>query len=74
MKKSDVRTSKTEEIKNQYYAKVSTYLITFCVSLLFLPFFVEIMNVKPKIAGALVILCCTVISYFGHSKFSFRAL
>ncbi len=50
----------------------ATYLITFCLSLLILPLFVEILNVTPKIAGGLVILCCTVISYVGHSKFSFR--
>lgn len=50
----------------------TTYLITFCLSLLLLPLFVEIMNVTPKIAGALVILTCTVVSYVGHTKFSFR--
>ena len=50
----------------------TTYLVTFCLSLLILPLFVEILNVTPKIAGALVIFCCTVISYVGHSKFSFR--
>ena len=49
----------------------TTYLVTFCLSLVFLPFFVEILHVTPKIAGALVILCCTVISYLGHSRFSF---
>jgi len=50
----------------------TTYLVTFCLSLALLPFFVEVMNVTPQIAGALVILCCTVISYLGHSRFSFR--
>lgn len=50
----------------------TTYLITFCLSLLILPLFVEVLNVTPKIAGALVIFCCTVISYVGHSKFTFR--
>jgi putative flippase GtrA len=50
----------------------TTYLITFCLSLLILPLFVEVLNVTPKIAGGLVIICCTVISYVGHSKFSFR--
>lgn len=50
----------------------TTYLVTFFLSLALLPLFVEIMNVTPKIAGALVIVCCTVISYLGHSRFSFH--
>jgi len=49
-----------------------TYLVTFLLSLLLLPLFVEMMNIEPKIAGALVIACCTVISYVGHTRFSFN--
>jgi putative flippase GtrA len=48
-----------------------TYLVTFCLSLFLLPFFVEIMGIQPKIAGACVILCCTIISYLGHTRISF---
>ena len=50
----------------------TTYLVAFCLSLLILPIFVEILNITPELAGALVIFCCTVISYVGHSKFSFK--
>lgn len=50
----------------------STYIVTFFLSLFFLPLFVEILKLSPKIAGALVIVCCTVISYVGHLKFSFK--
>jgi putative flippase GtrA len=50
----------------------TTYLVTFCLSLILLPLFVEILYMDPKIAAAAVILCCTVISYLGHSRFSFR--
>ena len=50
----------------------TTYIVTFCLSLILLPFFVEIFLITPKIAGAIVILVCTVVSYFGHSRFSFR--
>lgn len=57
----------------EFFKFSTTYLITFCLSLALLPLFVEIMKVTPKIAGALVILCCTGISYFGHTKFSFYA-
>lgn len=56
----------------EFFKFSTTYLATFCLSLVILPFFVEVLNVAPKIAGALVILSCTVISYVGHSKFSFR--
>jgi len=50
----------------------TTYLVTFCLSLILLPLFVEIMKFTTQIAGALVILCCAVISYLGHSRFSFH--
>lgn len=50
----------------------STYLFTFLLSLLLLPLFVEIVGFSTRTAGALVILACTVISYLGHSRFSFR--
>ncbi len=51
---------------------VSTYLFTWCVGLILLPFFVEILHIHPKLAGALMIPITTVISYIGHSRFSFR--
>jgi putative flippase GtrA len=50
----------------------STYLFTFLLSLFLLPAFVEILGLSTRIAAALVILVCTVISYLGHSRFSFR--
>ncbi len=50
----------------------STYLITFAINLILLPFFVEVVHVSPRVAGALVIGCCTFISYVGHSRFSFK--
>jgi putative flippase GtrA len=56
----------------EFFRFSTTYLVTFCLSLILLPFFVEITYMTPKIAAAFVILCCTVISYLGHSKFSFH--
>ena len=49
-----------------------TYVFTFTLSLILLPFFVEIFDLHPRISGAMVILICTVISYIGHSRFSFK--
>ena len=56
----------------EFFRFSTTYLITFCLSLILLPFLAEIMNMTTRIAGAIVILCCTIISYLGHSKFSFK--
>lgn len=50
----------------------STYLFTFLLSLFLLPAFIEILGLSANAAGALVILACTVISYLGHSRFSFK--
>ncbi len=50
----------------------STYLFTFILSLFLLPAFVEILGFSARVAGALVLLVCMVVSYIGHSRFSFR--
>jgi len=50
----------------------STYLFTMILGLILLPFFVEVMGIDPKISGALLIPVTVIISYFGHSRFSFR--
>ena len=50
----------------------TTYLVALFLSLILLPLFVEGFHVHPK-AGALFILGIgTLVSYFGHSNFSFR--
>jgi len=50
----------------------SMYLFSSFVGLVLLPIFVELFNYDPKIAGALLIPITTIISYFGHSRFSFK--
>jgi len=50
----------------------ATYVVTFCLSMILLPALVEIGHIHPKIAAAIIVLICTVISYLGHSRFSFR--
>ncbi len=49
----------------------TTYIVTFGLSLIFLPVFIEFFHMTPKVSAACVILVCTVISYAGHSLFSF---
>lgn len=56
----------------EYIRFASTYLSTFFLGLLILPTFVEILNINPKISGALIIPITVIVSYFGHSKFSFK--
>ena len=49
----------------------TTYLFTFFLSLILLPALVEICYLDPRVAAALVLFICTVLSYLGHSRFSF---
>ena len=56
----------------EYFRFFFTYIITFTLSLILLPFFVEIVHLHPRIAAVIIILICTVISYIGHSRFSFK--
>lgn len=50
----------------------SMYLFSFFLGLVLLPVFVELFHLDPKIAGALLIPITTIISYLGHSRFSFK--
>lgn len=56
----------------EFFRFSMTYAVTFCLSLILLPIFAEIFHITPKISGAIVILICSVISYLGHSRFSFK--
>ena len=64
--------AKGRAIIAEFFRFSTTYVVTFCMSLVLLPAFVEIGHIHPKIAAAIIILICTVISYVGHSRFSFR--
>ena len=50
----------------------SMYTVTNILGLVLLPFFVEVLKIDPKIAGAFLIPVVAIISYFGHSRFSFK--
>jgi putative flippase GtrA len=56
----------------EFFRFSMTYAVTFCLSLILLPIFAESFHITPKISGAIVILICSVISYLGHSRFSFK--
>jgi len=57
----------------EYFRFVGTYIFTFLLSLMLLPIFVELAGLTPQVAAAVIILICTVFSYIGHSRFSFRS-
>jgi putative flippase GtrA len=64
--------TKGKDIFFEFFRFCLTYVITFSLSLLVLPFIVEIFNIHPRISGAIAILITAVVSYFGHSRFSFN--
>jgi len=48
-----------------------TYAFSFCLSLLLMPVLVEVLHVRTKPAAGMIVMVCTVLSYLGHSRFSF---
>jgi putative flippase GtrA len=68
--RSDVR---GRGIIAEFLRFTTTYLFSICMSLVLLPVFVEILGIGPKIAAALVILLGTMVSWIGHSRFSFSS-
>jgi putative flippase GtrA len=55
----------------EFFKFYSTYTVTNILGLVLLPVFVEVFKIDPKISGALLIPVVAIISYFGHSRFSF---
>ena len=64
--------TKGAELLKEFFRFTTTYIFTFILSLILLPILVEIFNILPKIAGAIVTLIMTIVSYLGHSRFSFK--
>ena len=65
--------AKGKAIVAEFSRFTATYAVTFCIGLVALPALVEIGHIPPKISAAILMVLCTVISYLGHSSFSFRA-
>jgi putative flippase GtrA len=49
-----------------------TSAVAFCLNLLLLPVLVELFHIVPKIAALLLVLVVILVSWIGHSKFSFK--
>jgi putative flippase GtrA len=56
----------------EYFRFSMTYLITFIFSMILLPILVELFHLAPQLAAALILGICTIVSYLGHSRFSFK--
>lgn len=50
----------------------SVYLVALGVNAVLLPVLVEFAKIPPIPAQALIVFVTTMVSYFGHSRFSFR--
>ena len=64
--------TKGKAIIAEFFRFSTTYVVTLCLNLVLLPTFVEINHIHPKIAAAIIMIICAIISYFSHSMFSFR--
>lgn len=48
------------------------YVLTFCLTLVLMPVFIEVFGISAEITGIIVICIGTAVSYLGHSRFSFK--
>lgn len=48
------------------------YLLALGINAVLLPLLVEFAHLEPIVAQALIVFVTTLVSYFGHSRFSFR--
>jgi putative flippase GtrA len=60
------------DLVKEFFRFSMTYAFIFCINLILLPIFVEVFHFTPKISGVILIFASTVISYLGHSRFSFK--
>lgn len=60
------------EMVAEFIKFCTTNAAVFVANIVLLPFFVELVGLPPRIAAGFVISLCTVISYLGHSRFSFK--
>jgi len=57
----------------EYFRFFTTYLGTFTLALVLLPFLVEVIGFHPRIGAAVIVIMTAIVSYIGHSRFSFRS-
>ena len=60
------------EMVYEFLRFFNSYIIIFLLNLSLISFQVELLSLEPRIAGALSIPLCIVVTYFLLSKYSFR--
>ena len=60
------------EIVYEFIRFSNSYIVTFFLNLSLISFQVEYLNLDPKIAGAISIPLCVIVTYFLLSKYSFK--
>jgi putative flippase GtrA len=51
----------------------TTYLVAIFLSLGLMPVFVELLHLHPRVSAAIVTVISVLVSYAGHSRFSFAS-
>ena len=66
--------SKVKSIKivGEFLKFSLTYAAVFCLNIILMPVFVEIFHVQPRLSGLVILFINTLVSYVGHSRFSFK--
>ena len=59
--------------KMEFLRFSSVYLATLLAGFMVMPVLVEVLYIRPDIAGIINILLATLLSYIAHRKFTFRA-
>ena len=55
----------------EFFRFCMTYAVTYVLDFTLLPFFVEVLHVHPILGAALIMPIRVIVSYVGHSRFSF---
>ena len=63
---------KGKEAIIEFFKFCMTYAFVFILNLIFLPIIVEFLNIHPRVAALIIIIFSSVISFYGHLKFSFK--
>jgi putative flippase GtrA len=59
-------------ILHEFFKFSLTYTVVFAFNIVLLPVFVEIFHIQPRISGLIILFINTLVSYLGHSRFSFK--
>jgi putative flippase GtrA len=56
----------------EFFRFSCTYAFVFALTMLLLPVFTEVFHIAPRISAVIGIIISIIVSYTGHSRFSFK--